>query len=120
MPELPQAVAQLNSLLGAATIAHEAIFEMRRDLLARDEGNAEHARLVAESAQIVTAELPRLTAVARQLSAQWREQDLLDRRGARRTLAALETELVRIEPDADALLSRQQAIAGQLRSMRAQ
>jgi len=36
MPERPPAITQLNSLLGAMTIAHEIIFETRRDLIAAD------------------------------------------------------------------------------------
>jgi hypothetical protein len=84
MPERPPAIMQLNSLLGAVTIAHEAIFEMRRELIARDQGNPEQARLLTESARIVTVELPGLSAVARRLSARWQEQSLLDTRGRRR------------------------------------
>lgn len=49
MPERPSAIKQLNSLLGAVTIAHEIIFETRRELIAADRGNPEQARLVAES-----------------------------------------------------------------------
>ncbi len=69
MLERPSAIKQLDSLLGAVTIAHEIIFETRRELIAADRGNPEQARLVAESAQIATVELPRLSATARQLSA---------------------------------------------------
>lgn len=118
MPERPQAIAQLDSLLAAATIAHEAIFEIRRELIARDQGDPEQARLLAESARIVTVDLPALSATARQLSAKWREQRLLDNEGAESTLAELETDLARIEPKIDLLLNRQREIAAQLRSMR--
>jgi hypothetical protein len=118
MPARPPAITRLDSLLGAATIAHEAIFEMRRELIARDQGNPEQARLLAESARIVTIELPGLSAAARRLSAKWREQSLLDSKGAEQTLAELESELARIEPDIDSLLNRQQEIAAQMRSMR--
>jgi hypothetical protein len=120
MPERPQAITQLNSLLGAVTIAHEAIFEMRRELIARDQGSPEQARLLAESARIVTVELPRLSAVARRLSVRWQEQSLRDTAGAKETLAELESELARIEPDVDSLLDRQREIAARLRSMREQ
>lgn len=118
MPERPPAIQRLNSLLGAATIAHEIIFETRRELIATDRGNPEQARLLAESAQIVTVELPRLSATARQLSAKWREQSLLDSRGAEETLVELESELERIEPKIDSALGRQREIAAQLRAMR--
>lgn len=117
MPERPPAIAHLNSLLGAVTIAHEAIFEMRRELISRDLGNPEQARLLAESARIVTTELPGLSAAARRLAAKWRDQILLDSEETKETLAELESELARIEPDIDSLLNRQQTIATQLRSM---
>jgi hypothetical protein len=118
MPERPPAIKRLDSLLGAVTIAHEIIFEIRRELIAADRGNPEQARLLAESAQIVTVELPRLSATARQLSARWREQSLLDTKGAEEALAELESELRRIEPKIDSVLNRQREIAAQLRSMR--
>lgn len=118
MPDRPPAIKRLNSLLGAVTIAHEIIFEIRRELITDDRGNPEQARLLAESAQIVTVELPGLSATARQLSAKWREQSLLDSKGAEETLAELESELARIEPNVDSLLNRQREIAAQLRSMR--
>lgn len=47
---------------------------MRRELSATDRANPEQVRLLEESDRIVTAELPGLTASARQLSAQWGEQ----------------------------------------------
>lgn len=118
MPERPPAIQRLDSLLGAATIAHEIIFETRRELIAADRGNPEQARLLAESAQIVTIELPRLSATARQLSTRWQEQSLLDSKGAEEVLAELKSELKRIEPKIDPLLDRQREIAAQLRTMR--
>lgn len=118
MPESPSAIQRLDSLLGAATIAHEIIFETRRELIAADRGNPEQARLLAESAQVVTIELPRLSATARQLSAKWREQSVLDSMGAKEALVELESELKRIEPKIDSLLDRQREIAAQLRAMR--
>ncbi len=117
MPERPPAIKLLDSLLGAVTIAHEIIFETHRELIAADRGNPEQARLLAESAQIVTVELPRLSATARQLSVRWREQSLLDSMGAEEGLAELESELKRIEPKIDSLLDRQREIAALLRSM---
>ena len=118
MPERPPAIGQLNSLLGAATIAHEAIFEMRRELIARDRGNPKQARLLAESAQIANVELPGLCATARRLAAMWQERSLLDAEGAEDALTELESELARIEPDADSLVNRQREIAARLRAMR--
>jgi hypothetical protein len=118
VPERPQAITQLNSLLGAATIAHEAIFELRRKLIAARRASPEHLLLlVKESARIVTVELSGLSANARQLSTQWSEQSLLDPEGAARTLAELEPELGRIKLPFLALHERQREIATQLRSM---
>ena len=56
--------------------------------------------------------------MARQLSARWREQSLLDSKGAEDTLAELESELTRIEPTVDPMLNQQREIAAQLHSMR--
>jgi hypothetical protein len=118
MPERPPAIERLDSLLGAVTIAHEIIFEARRELITEDRGAPEQARLLAESAKIVTVNLPGLSATARQLSVRWQEQSLLDSKGAEETLVELESELARIEPHVDSLLDRQREIAAQLRSMR--
>jgi len=118
MPEHPPpAIKRLDGLLGAAMIAHEAIFEMRRELITTDRANPEQARLLEESARIVTAELPGLSERARQLSAQWSEKSLLDPEGAARTLKGLEMELRRIEPSIQSRLVRQREIATRLRSM---
>jgi hypothetical protein len=118
MPEQPPAIKRLDSLLGAVTIAHEIIFETRRELIAADRGNLDQARLLAESAQIVTVEMPRLTATARQFTARWRERSLLDSSGAEEGLAELESELKRIEPKIDSLLDRQREIVALLRAPR--
>lgn len=117
VPERPSATKRLDALLSAAMIAHEAIFEMRRELIANDRANPEQARLLEESARIVTAELPDLSARARQLSAQWGEQSLLDPEGAEDALNELEADLRHIEPDIRPLLNRQREIATRLRSM---
>jgi hypothetical protein len=74
MPERPSAIKRLDSLLSAAMIAHEAIFEMRRKLISADRANPEQSHLLGESARIVTVELSSLSADARQLSTQWSEQ----------------------------------------------
>jgi hypothetical protein len=117
MPERPPAIKRLDSLLSAAMIAHEVIFEMRRELIATDRANPEQARLVEESARIVTVELPNLSANARQLSTQWSEQSVLDPEGAARTLAELDAELSRVELRFLSLHERQRQIAGQMRTM---
>ncbi|HET7589169.1 MAG TPA: hypothetical protein VFK14_03135 [Solirubrobacterales bacterium] len=65
-------------------ITHEAIFEMRSELIA-NRGNAEQASLLEESAQSVTGKLPGLTARVHHLSGRWAEQSLLDPEGAKQT-----------------------------------
>ncbi len=117
MPEDPTAIKELDLLLQTATIAHESIFEIRRELIASDQGNPEQAQLLEESARIATVELPGLSATARQLSAKWRDQVLLDAVGAAKTLAELKSELVRIKVDAESLLDRQLEIAARMDSM---
>lgn len=117
VPEWPNLIKRLDAVFSAAMIAHEAIFEMRRELIASDRGNAEQARLLEESAQIVTGKLPGLTANVRQLSDKWAERSLLHPEGAEETLAEVEEELGRIEPDVQSLLNRQREIAARLRSM---
>jgi hypothetical protein len=116
MPERPPAMKRLDSLLSAAMIAHEAIFEMHRKLIAADRANPEQARLLEESARIVTVELSGLSANARQLSTQWSEQSVLDPEGAARTLGELEAELNRIELPFLSLHQLQREIATRLRS----
>jgi hypothetical protein len=117
VPERPSAIKRLDALFSAAMIAHEAIFEMRRELIANDRGNAEQAGLLEESAQIVTGKLPGLTARVRQLSGKWAEQSLLDPEGVEKTLGEVEAELEHVEPEVQSLLNRQREIAARLRSM---
>jgi hypothetical protein len=117
MSERPPAIKRLDSLLSAAMIAHEAIFEMRRKLTAADRVSPEQTLLLTESARIVTVELSGLSANARQLSAQWSEQSVLDPEGAARTLAELEAELNRVKPRLLSLHKRQREIASQMRTM---
>jgi len=50
-------------------------------------------------------------------SDRWAEQSLLHPGGAEETLAGLEGEMKRIEPDVQSLLNRQREIAAQLRSL---
>jgi len=117
VPEDPTAIKELDLLLQTATIAHESIFEIRCELIASDQGNPEQAQLLEESARIVTVELPGLSATARRLSVEWRDQVLLDAEGAAETLAELNSELARINVDAESLLERQLEIAARMDSM---
>jgi hypothetical protein len=117
VPERPAAIKRLDALFSAAMIAHEAIFEMRRELIANDRGDAEQTGLLEESAHIVTGRLPGLTARVRQLSGKWAEQRLLDPDAAEETLGEFKEELEHVEPEVQLLLNRQREIAARLRSM---
>lgn len=117
VPSDPTAIKELDLLLQTATIAHESIFEIRRELIASDQGTPEQAQLLEESARIATVELPGVSSTARHLSAKWRDHVLLDTDGAARTLAELKSELARIRVDAESLLDRQQEIAARMDSM---
>jgi hypothetical protein len=105
MPERPPAIKRLDSLLSAAMIAHEAIFEMRRKLIAADRANPEQARLLEESARLVTVELSGLSAQCPPAI------------NSARTLPELEAELNRVEPRFRSLHKRQRQIARQMRAM---
>lgn len=102
----PAEIDRLDALLGASKIAHEAIFEMRRELIADGQGDTAQDLLLEESARIVTKALPRLTETARDLAGSWIEQNLFDPSAAEITLDELMTELERIEPEVKALLHR--------------
>lgn len=113
----PAPIAEFDALLSASMIAHEAIFEMRRELIAGGRASPEQSLLLEESARIVTEELPRLTAANHELITKWIEQSLLDPDAAESTLAEFMAELERIKPEIDALLERQHQIATRLREL---
>lgn len=117
MPGQLPAITRLNSLLAEATIAHEAIFEMRRRLLVRERSENESAQLVAESAQIATVRLPALALPLRQLATQWDEKSLLDPQAAASTAQEIATQLAAVEPEMQSLLARQSEIAARLRGL---
>lgn len=65
MSERPNLIKRLDAFFSVAMIAHEAIFEMRRELIASDRGDNEQARLLhPEGAEVtlgeVEAELERI------------------------------------------------------------
>ena len=102
-------VARLNRFLAAVRIAHEAIYELHAELVARSAGEARRGELLAESARITLTEVPALTAQARQLAAAWHEQSLLDPARAEHTQRRLAAELEHLD--------RQREIARQLQEM---
>lgn len=117
MPEQPPAITRLDSLLGAATIAHEAIFELHRRLLARERGGNKSEESVAESAQIATVRLPALAAPLRRLVIRWHEESVLDSHAAASTAQEIAAQLATVEPEMQSLLARQSEIAERLRAL---
>jgi len=97
-------------------IAHEAIFDISRELRAQGSMSAETEGLLKESAQIVTRVLPDLSSTARRLAGRWSELDLLEPSPStvEATLGEIEIEMERIGPEIEHLLIRQRQIAGRL------
>lgn len=113
----PAGLRRLDALLASAMIAHEAIFDMSRELHAQESMSAETEELITESARIVTRELPSMSATARRLAGRWSERDLLAPSTVVATLREIEVEMERIGPEIEQLLSRQHRIAGRLREL---
>lgn len=113
----PAELRRLDAFLASAMIAHEAIFDMTRELRAQGSMSAPTEDLLAESAQIVTMSLPNLTGTVRRLASRWGERDLLAPSAAAATIREIETELDRIGPEIEQLLARQRQIAAHLRSL---
>lgn len=114
MPNAPTPPTRVDEALAASFIAHEAIFDMHRELVGGGQHSDTASELLAESAQITLERLPEVTKEARQLSDRWSEQSVLDPSAADETLAELGAELDRIEPELAAGLKRLREIASRL------
>lgn len=117
MPERPRPIERLDSLFRASLIAHEAIFDLHRELVSIGRGTPRSNELLEESARLALRELPGLTARSRRLAGRWEEQSVLDPDASESTLLRLATELERIEPQVQGVVDRQREIAISLRSM---
>jgi len=117
MAQRPESIKRLDSIFSASLIAHEAIFEMHRELVADQPSDRTIVDLLGESAQITVSRLPTAAAEARRLAARWDEQSVLEPDSADARLRDLEAELDRVVPELNALLDRQREIAFRLRSM---
>ena len=113
----PTELRRLDALLASAMIAHEAIFDMSRELRAHGSMTADTEELLRESAQIVTKMLPNVTSTARQLAGRWSERDLLESSTVAATLKEIEVEMERIGPEIEQFLARQHQIASHLRGL---
>lgn len=117
MEPRPESVTRLATVLAAARIAHEAIFELHRRLSAAGRGGTRPRELLAESARIVLSDLPEALAEALRLQALWSEKSLLDPAEADRVSQEFAAELERAEPRVRRLLARQRELASELHSL---
>jgi hypothetical protein len=117
MVERPEPLKQLDRYFAAATIAHEYIADLHRELATLGKGNERTRRLLYESAAVVLSRMPELTRELRALEVEWDEQQLLDQQQAEQTLRAIETSFVAIEPELSKLRDRQDEIAAELREL---
>lgn len=117
VPNAPTPSRRVDEALAASFIAHEAIFDMHRELVAGGQHRDTARELLAESAQITLEQLPRVTARARELNDRWGEKSVLDPRAAGETLTELEAEVERIEIELAAGLERLREIASRLREL---
>jgi hypothetical protein len=116
MSERPKALDRVDELRATATIIHETIFELHQRLLFRDPAETGSFDLVAESARIVTVELPERTALVRRMGATWTEQKVLDPPAAAATASEIASQMKHAERTVLPLLARQREIAAGLRA----
>jgi hypothetical protein len=114
MAERPRPLKQLDRYFAAATIAHEYIADLHRELAALHQDSAHTRELLRESAAVVLSRLPEITRELRRVELLWDEQQLLDPPQAKRTLKTIETDLGGLEPELSALRQRQDQIAQEL------
>jgi hypothetical protein len=112
--ERPGPLAQLDRYFAAATIAHEYVSELHRELAALGEDNRETQKLLRESASISLSRMPEVTQNMRRLEREWGAQQLLDPAETRRILGAIEECFVRVEGELSRLRARQDEIAAAL------
>jgi hypothetical protein len=117
MTERPDPFAALDRYFAVATIAHEYLAELHRELAALSADNAHARALLGESAVIVTKRMPALMRELRQLREEWETQNLLDPDRATRTLKRAETRLIEAEPELSALRARRKAIVAEMRGL---
>jgi hypothetical protein len=116
---VPEPLQRLNVLLDALAIVHVTIYDLRTRLVSEGSATPRSEVLLAESARIVLNEGPEARAAARRLASLCHEQSVLDPEAAGRTALALDEELTRTESALRELLSRERAIAVELRALAA-
>ncbi len=115
MVERPGPLRHLDRYFAAATIAHEYIADLHRQLSALHQDSEQTRELLRASAAVVVSRMPELTHEVRRLELEWGEQELLDPPQADRTLQTIEAGFIEVEPALVALRERQDEIAAQLR-----
>jgi hypothetical protein len=117
MTERPDPFAALDRYFAAATIAHEYLAELHRELGALGADSAHTRALLGESAAVVTKRMPGLAREMRKLREEWETQNLLDPPRAKRTLQLAESRLIDAEPELSALRARRKAIVAEMRGL---
>lgn len=115
MVERPASLAQLDRFFAAATIAHEYIADLHRELVTLGQDSERTWELLNDSASVALSQIPELTIELRRLAIEWSDQQLLDPSRAEETLALIKVELNEIEPQLSASRERQNEIAAELR-----
>ena len=115
--ELPDPALRLNALLETTRIAHEAIFDLHRELASVGRATAESRSLLEESVDATLRRVPALTSRARRLASRWREASVLRPDSADEARSELAAEVERIEGDLRSLIERQPEVAARLRSI---
>jgi hypothetical protein len=114
MTEHPDPFAALDGYFAAATIAHEYLAGLHRQLGALGADNAHTRALLGQSAEVVTKRMPALTRELRELREEWETQSLLDPPRAARTVKRAETRFIEAEPDLSVLRARQDEIVAEM------
>lgn len=114
MAARPEPLARIDRYFAAARIAHEAIWDLHRELVAAGRADERTRSLLAEAAQIAGVDMLGVATEIRRLDARWSEQELLDAAAAADTLRALGAEVDRVEPELARLRARQDELAAEL------
>lgn len=89
---MPEAVDTLDHILATATVAHEQIFDLHRDLTGLDAADDESRARLAEAVRISLTDIPTVLRPALELRERWLDQSV-DRDAAEGTVVEIEAEL---------------------------
>jgi len=115
---MPEAVDTLDHILATATVAHEQIFDLHRDLTGLDAADDESRARLAEAVRISLTDIPTVLRPALELMERWLDQSVLDRDAAEGTVVEIEAELKRVASDLERLQARLRGIARELQASR--